>query len=58
MIVGGPASVVRQIEEYAAAGVRHLSLLFNFGFMTADESWASLRLFLDQVLPHFQGGPE
>ncbi|MBO9521415.1 MAG: LLM class flavin-dependent oxidoreductase [Nocardioidaceae bacterium] len=57
MIVGSPASVIEQIEEYQAYGARHMSLLFNFGFMTAEESWASLRLFLDEVLPHFRGRP-
>jgi len=54
MIVGDPASVIQQIEEYEAHNARHLSLLFNFGFMTEEESWASLRLFLSEVLPHFK----
>jgi alkanesulfonate monooxygenase SsuD/methylene tetrahydromethanopterin reductase-like flavin-dependent oxidoreductase (luciferase family) len=35
MIVGSPETVAEQIEAFAAAGVRHMSLLFNFGFMTA-----------------------
>jgi alkanesulfonate monooxygenase SsuD/methylene tetrahydromethanopterin reductase-like flavin-dependent oxidoreductase (luciferase family) len=53
MIVGGPATVVEQIEAFAAAGARHMSLLFNFGFMKPAESGRSLDLFLDQVLPRF-----
>ena len=54
MIVGSPGSVVEQIEAYAAAGARHMSLLFNFGFQTAAESGRSLDLFLQEVLPRFR----
>jgi alkanesulfonate monooxygenase SsuD/methylene tetrahydromethanopterin reductase-like flavin-dependent oxidoreductase (luciferase family) len=53
MIVGAPATVQEQIESFAAAGVRHMSLLFNFGYMTAAESGRSLDLFLAEVLPRF-----
>jgi alkanesulfonate monooxygenase SsuD/methylene tetrahydromethanopterin reductase-like flavin-dependent oxidoreductase (luciferase family) len=54
MVVGSPATVREQIESFAAAGVRHMSLLFNFGFMTAAESGRSLDLFLGEVLPRFR----
>ena len=53
MIVGSPATVAERIETYAAAGVRHLSLLFTFGFMTGEQSGRSLELFLAEVLPRF-----
>jgi len=53
MIAGSPDTVAAQIESYAAAGARHMSLLFNFGFMTAAESGLSLGLFLEKVLPRF-----
>src|SRR5271154_2105424 len=53
MIAGSPGTVAAQIGSYAAAGVRHMSLLFNFGFMTAAESGRSLDLFLETVLPRF-----
>jgi alkanesulfonate monooxygenase SsuD/methylene tetrahydromethanopterin reductase-like flavin-dependent oxidoreductase (luciferase family) len=53
MIVGSPASIVEQIEAFASSGVRHLSLLFNFGFMTPEQSGLSLDLFIDEVLPRF-----
>jgi hypothetical protein len=53
MIAGSPDTVATQIQSYAAAGVRHMSLLFNFGFMTAAESGRSLDLFLQTVLPRF-----
>jgi alkanesulfonate monooxygenase SsuD/methylene tetrahydromethanopterin reductase-like flavin-dependent oxidoreductase (luciferase family) len=53
MFVGSPATIRSQIESFGAAGVRHMSLLFNFGFMTPQESGRSLDLFLDEVLPEF-----
>jgi alkanesulfonate monooxygenase SsuD/methylene tetrahydromethanopterin reductase-like flavin-dependent oxidoreductase (luciferase family) len=53
MIVGSPATVRERIESFGAVGVRHMSLLFNFGFMSAAESGRSLDLFLAEVLPHF-----
>jgi alkanesulfonate monooxygenase SsuD/methylene tetrahydromethanopterin reductase-like flavin-dependent oxidoreductase (luciferase family) len=56
MLVGSPSSIVEQIESYAAVGARHMSLLFNFGFMTEAESNRSLDLFIDQVLPKFAAG--
>jgi alkanesulfonate monooxygenase SsuD/methylene tetrahydromethanopterin reductase-like flavin-dependent oxidoreductase (luciferase family) len=56
MIAGSPDTVAAQIESYGAVGARHMSLLFNFGFMTAAESGLSLRLFLEEVLPRFSSG--
>ncbi|MHA6763781.1 LLM class flavin-dependent oxidoreductase [Streptacidiphilus sp. PAMC 29251] len=53
MIVGSPSTVAEKINAFAEAGVRHMSLLFNFGFMTEAESGRSLDLFLDEVLPKF-----
>ncbi|MBB5078950.1 LLM class flavin-dependent oxidoreductase [Nonomuraea endophytica] len=53
MLIGHPGSVSEQIREYEAAGVRHMALLFNYGFMPPEVSDRSLRLFLDQVLPAF-----
>lgn len=53
MIVGSPATVRATLEAYQDAGIRHVALLFNFGFMTAAEADRSLELFLDEVLPHF-----
>lgn len=51
LLVGDPESVAEQIREYEAAGVRHMALLFNFGFMSPAESDRSIRLFMDEVLP-------
>jgi len=51
MIVGSPDTVKKSLQRFADVGVRHMSMLFNFGFMTAAESGRSLDLFLDEVLP-------
>ena len=55
MIVGSPRTVAEQINAFGDAGARHMSLLFNFGFMTRAEADRSLDLFLEQVLPQFAG---
>jgi alkanesulfonate monooxygenase SsuD/methylene tetrahydromethanopterin reductase-like flavin-dependent oxidoreductase (luciferase family) len=54
MVVGSPDTVAAQIQTFADAGVRHMSLLFNFGFMKASDSGRSLDLFLNEVLPRFK----
>lgn len=51
MIIGSPETVAEQLSRYDAIGVRHMSLLFNFGFMTPEVSDRSLSLFIDEVLP-------
>lgn len=53
MIVGDPETVRARIAEYEAAGIRHMALLFNYGFMSAETADRSLRLFIDEVLPEF-----
>lgn len=53
-IVGAPNTVRAELERYRDAGVRHLALLFNFGFMTPQESDRSIDLFMDKVYPAFR----
>lgn len=53
MIIGDPASVREQIREYEAIGIRHMALLFHYGFMDTATADRSLRLFLEEVLPEF-----
>ena len=52
-IVGSASSVIDQIDAYRSAGVRHLGMLFNFSFMSPEESNASLESFIQDVLPAF-----
>jgi alkanesulfonate monooxygenase SsuD/methylene tetrahydromethanopterin reductase-like flavin-dependent oxidoreductase (luciferase family) len=56
MIVGSPETVRQQIQGFSDVGVEHMALLFNYGFMTAEQSGQSLDLFLDEVLPAFADG--
>lgn len=50
-VAGSPATVRAELERYLQAGARHLALEFHFGFMTIEESDASIDLFLDEVMP-------
>jgi alkanesulfonate monooxygenase SsuD/methylene tetrahydromethanopterin reductase-like flavin-dependent oxidoreductase (luciferase family) len=52
-IAGTASSVIDQIEAYRTAGVKHLGMLFNFSFMSPEESNASLESFIQNVLPAF-----
>ncbi|UOZ03435.1 LLM class flavin-dependent oxidoreductase [Amycolatopsis sp. WQ 127309] len=54
MFVGTADTVAEQIAEYEAAGLRHLSVLSNFGYQTAEESGETMDRFLDEVLPRFR----
>lgn len=54
LIIGDPDTVVDEIRKYEAAGIRHLTLVFNWGFMGAGKSDRSLQLFIENVLPQFQ----
>lgn len=54
LIVGDAETVARDIRRYQEAGVRHMALVFNWGFMSAEQSDASLRKFIDEVLPQFR----
>ncbi|MFI0374121.1 LLM class flavin-dependent oxidoreductase [Actinomadura sp. 1N219] len=53
MIVGGPDTVARAIEEHRAAGIGHLLLSFRFGRLNPALAGRSLRCFIDEVLPRF-----
>ncbi|MFJ6084965.1 LLM class flavin-dependent oxidoreductase [Streptomyces sp. NPDC092369] len=54
MLVGTAETVARQMAEYEAVGLRHLSVLSDFGYQTPEESGETLDRFLTEVLPQFQ----
>jgi alkanesulfonate monooxygenase SsuD/methylene tetrahydromethanopterin reductase-like flavin-dependent oxidoreductase (luciferase family) len=58
MIVGGPKTVAREIAEYQAVGVDHMTLVFLYGQMNPGLAAASLRRFIDEVMPLFSGPVE
>lgn len=53
LVIGDPDTVVAELKKYQAAGVRHMSLVFNWGYMGTEKADRSLGLFIDKVLPHF-----
>jgi alkanesulfonate monooxygenase SsuD/methylene tetrahydromethanopterin reductase-like flavin-dependent oxidoreductase (luciferase family) len=54
--VGNPASLREQIESFnhLCGGVDRISLQINFHDMPLDEATASMQLFAEEVMPHFQ----
>lgn len=54
MIVGGPDTVARKLQECADAGIPHIKLCFNYGLMTREEADRQLDLFLAEVYPRFR----
>jgi alkanesulfonate monooxygenase SsuD/methylene tetrahydromethanopterin reductase-like flavin-dependent oxidoreductase (luciferase family) len=54
MLVGGPETIARKLEEAEAAGVPHIKLCFNFGHMKREEADRQLDLFLGEIYPHFK----
>jgi len=53
MIVGGPDTVAKAISEYQGVGVDHMTLVFLYGQMRPELGEASLRRFIDEVMPRF-----
>lgn len=51
LIIGNPDEVTEELLRYQAAGVGHMALVFNWGYMTPQISGRSLQLFIDDVLP-------
>jgi alkanesulfonate monooxygenase SsuD/methylene tetrahydromethanopterin reductase-like flavin-dependent oxidoreductase (luciferase family) len=52
-LVGGPESVARKLLRLHDVGVRHVTLLHNFGAMPAASAASSMRLFAEKVMPLF-----
>jgi hypothetical protein len=52
---GSPKDLIAQIEEFDAAvgGMDYASIQVNFHTMPVAEAEASLRLFAEEVVPHF-----
>jgi alkanesulfonate monooxygenase SsuD/methylene tetrahydromethanopterin reductase-like flavin-dependent oxidoreductase (luciferase family) len=57
MLVGSPDTIARKIDDIQAAGIRHLMLCFNYGYMTTEQADRQLDLFLDEVYPRFKTQP-
>ena len=55
--VGTPAECIRFLELYEALGIEEAILLCAVGPATHDEVMHTLRLFGEEVIPHFQAKP-
>jgi alkanesulfonate monooxygenase SsuD/methylene tetrahydromethanopterin reductase-like flavin-dependent oxidoreductase (luciferase family) len=56
--IGSPAEIIDQIRhtQNAFGGYEHASLQVNFNMVPLDDALASMRLFAEQVMPHFTRG--
>jgi alkanesulfonate monooxygenase SsuD/methylene tetrahydromethanopterin reductase-like flavin-dependent oxidoreductase (luciferase family) len=55
MIWGSPETVTAELQKYAAIGVPNMMLWFTWGYNDPTKVERSLRLFVDEVIPHFDG---
>lgn len=54
-IIGSPATVREQIERLTAeTGINYLAPAIAWGGLSQDQAMRSLRLFADEVMPHFR----
>jgi len=53
--IGSPEEIVDQIRrtQDAFGNYEHASLQVNFNMVPLDDALASMRLFAEQVMPHF-----
>jgi alkanesulfonate monooxygenase SsuD/methylene tetrahydromethanopterin reductase-like flavin-dependent oxidoreductase (luciferase family) len=56
--IGSPEEIIDQIRctQDAFGGYEHASLQVNFNMVPLDDALASMRLFAEQVMPHFTHG--
>ena len=52
--VGTPAECIRFLELYEALGIEEVILLCAIGPARHDEVLHTIRLFGEQIIPHFQ----
>jgi len=56
--IGSPHEIIDQIRhtQDAFGGYEHASLQVNFNMVPLGDALASMRLFAEEVMPHFTGG--
>jgi alkanesulfonate monooxygenase SsuD/methylene tetrahydromethanopterin reductase-like flavin-dependent oxidoreductase (luciferase family) len=58
VIVGSPANVRQEIERLVSeTGINYLAPAIAWGGLRQEQAMRSLRLFADEVMPHFRGAP-
>jgi alkanesulfonate monooxygenase SsuD/methylene tetrahydromethanopterin reductase-like flavin-dependent oxidoreductase (luciferase family) len=53
LLVGSPETVARKVAELDQAGVGELACWMNFGGIRPEKARRSMRLFAQEVMPHF-----
>ena len=54
LVVGSPATVRAEIEQLVAqSGINYFAPAIAWGGLSHDQAMRSLRLFADEVMPHF-----
>lgn len=56
-IFGDPQRCLEKVQRYAAAGVQHMLLMFDWGGMPQPTVFRSMELFARHVMPHVQAVP-
>jgi alkanesulfonate monooxygenase SsuD/methylene tetrahydromethanopterin reductase-like flavin-dependent oxidoreductase (luciferase family) len=57
LVIGSPTTVAAKVAELQQAGVGEMACWMNFGGLAPDKVRRSMRLFAEQVMPHFQTAP-
>ena len=52
-IIGTPEQCVEKIKAMRAQGIEYFGCNFAFGGMPRDKVAAAMKLFADEVMPHF-----
>ena len=52
-IIGTPEQCVAQIKELQSQGIEYFGCNFSFGGMEQGKLLRSMKLFADEVMPHF-----
>jgi alkanesulfonate monooxygenase SsuD/methylene tetrahydromethanopterin reductase-like flavin-dependent oxidoreductase (luciferase family) len=51
LIFGNPDEVLRRLQRHADAGITYIFALFDFGGISHEKSWESMKLFTKEVMP-------
>jgi alkanesulfonate monooxygenase SsuD/methylene tetrahydromethanopterin reductase-like flavin-dependent oxidoreductase (luciferase family) len=52
-MAGSPASMREYLDEYVESGANYYVCSFQWGSITSDEAMRSIRLFTEEVMPHY-----
>ena len=56
-MAGSPASMREYLDEYVESGANYYVCSFQWGSITSDEAMRAIRLFTEEVMPHYVDAP-